>query len=119
MPLRTSASVTAVTNSVFANCWSSQARTSGRGWSRMNSETTLVSRTIITVGSIEPGRFPHRFPWRDIQFYAAERLEQFVEGRAEVPYGGLLLPERGSQDVMYLLFQGVTMLVRPEAESLP
>ena len=47
MPLRTSASVTAVVNSVLIEWPSIQAVTSGCGWARINSETTLVSRMII------------------------------------------------------------------------
>ena len=100
------------TETLLSLCRFSQARTSGCGLSRMNSETTLVSRTIITVGSIEPGRFPHRFPWRNIQFDAAERLEQLVEGRAEVLYRGFLLPERCLQDDVGLLLYRAAMLSR-------
>ena len=97
-------SVTTVANRMFASCWSSQARISGCGWSRMNSETTLVSRTIITVGSVKSGRLTYRFPRGKFQLYAAERLEQLAEGRAEVFCGDfLLLPEHCSQDDVGLI----------------
>lgn len=57
---------------------SSQKRTSGFGLSRIISETTLVSSTIIVAALPEPGWLAHRFAWWQLQFYAAKGLEQFM-----------------------------------------
>ena len=70
IPVRTSASVTAVTNSSRG----------GRSAS-INSETILVSTTTIADTLLEARRFSHRFAGRKLQFNTAEGLEQFVDRR--------------------------------------
>lgn len=72
--------------------------------SRMSSEMTLVSRTIILRSSVEARRFAYRLSWRDIEGYAPERLEEFVNDGSEIlGWSGLLAQDRPQNIPRFLL----------------
>ena len=83
MPVKISASVTVVTNKLLVGWVSNQVRTACCGLSRMSSEMTLVSRTIMISILVKTRWFSHRFPWRYLQLYSAERFEYLVNRCSE------------------------------------
>ena len=81
-PVRTSASVTAVTNSSRGGSLSIQTRTSALGVTRISSDTTFVSTTTMAV-SVEARRLTHRAARRQLQLDSAEGFEQLVNRRPQ------------------------------------
>ncbi len=82
----------------------------------MSSEMTLVPRTIILRSSGEARRFAYQLSWRDIECYAPEQLEKFVNGGSEILcWGGFLVQDR-TQNVPRFLLHGAAVLRGSNAE---
>ena len=91
MPVKISASVIVVTNKLLVGWASNQVKTVCCGLSRMSSEITLVSRTIMVGILIKTRGFSHGSPWRYLKFYSAERFEDLVNRRSKTSRWNILI----------------------------
>ena len=89
--------------------------TAGSGVSRISSETTFVSMTIMAARSSESGRRAHRAALGKLELDAAERREARVNGAAEV-LRGRRLAEGAPQDVARFLLHRAAVLGCAHAE---
>ncbi|MCY4550253.1 MAG: hypothetical protein OXC28_17950 [Defluviicoccus sp.] len=97
MPVRISASVTADTNSSLVGRASTHRSTWALGATRISSDTTSVSSSIVAA-SVETGRLAHRLARRRLQLDAPEGSEERVDRGAQADFRYGPVPDRGAPD---------------------
>ena len=83
--------------------------TAGSGVSRMSSETTFVSTTIMAARSFELGQWTHRTALGKLEFDTAERREPSVNRATEI-LRGRRLADGAPQDIARFLLHGAPIL---------
>ena len=116
IPVRTSASVIAETNTSRDGNRSIQERTFSLGAAYISSVTTFLSSRTMTAMSIEEWRLAHRYAPRQFQFYTTALFEQFMDGCPQALLGQGRLSDRITQNQPYLFFHGTTVACRPHTK---